>query len=259
MADDARRSYGGRSESADAELSRYASYLQGIFVAYAMCRRKRVVLQHDCHYGGVPGGTVCIPTGFPDSCNIAGVTVILAVKTATTQEFSFFVVRQSPHVLNTCDTIFGAGGSCTSVITHSNGTAVSDGAPARPGEVITLYAVGLGATQNGTKTGQAATAPDPVTVVPYLSFGFWIDSLTAAGPAPLTLTQSGQATPAAYAGLVSGYVGLYQINVALPSTLPSGFHVCQGFADTNLRIFLGTGPGPSQVGESPFVDLCMAQ
>ena len=148
-------------------------------------------------------------------------TVILAVKTATTQEFSFFVVRQSPHVLNTCDTIFGAGGSCTSVITHSNGTAVSDGAPARPGEVITLYAVGLGATQNGTKTGQA--------------------------------------TPAAYAGLVSGYVGLYQINVALPSTLPSGFHVCQGFADTNLRIFLGTGPGPSQVGESPFVDLCMAQ
>jgi uncharacterized protein (TIGR03437 family) len=201
----------------------------------------------------------CIPTGFPDSCNIGGVTVNLAVKTAASQEFPFFVVRQAPHVLNTCDTIFGLGGVCTSVITHADGTAVSDGAPARPGEVITLYAVGLGTTQNGTKTGQAATAPDPVTAVPYLSFGLWIDSLTAAGSAPLTLAQYGRTTPAGYAGLVSGYVGLYQINVALPSTLPAGFHVCEGFADTNLRIFVGSGPGPSQVGESPFVDLCMAQ
>ena len=145
------------------------------------------------------------------------------------------------------------------MITHASGTPVSTGAPARPGEVITLYAVGLGPTQNGTKTGQAAVAPDPVVTVPYLSFGFWIDTPAPAGPAPSTLTESGQIGPAGYAGLVRGYVGLYQINVRLPSALPTGFHVCQGFADTNLRIFLGSGPGPSQVSESPFVDLCMAQ
>ena len=121
-----------------------------------------------------------------------------------------------------------------------------------------MYAVGVGPTQNGTKTGHAAATPDPVVVPPYLSFAFWIDTPTAAGPAPLTLVQSGQ-IPASYAGLVAGYVGLYQINVSLPGTLPSAMHICQGFADTNLRIFLGSGPQPSQASESQFVDLCMMQ
>jgi len=69
---------------------------------------------------------------------------------------------------------------------------------------------------------------------------------------------SGQSTAAGYAGLVAGYVGLYQVNVSLPVTLPSDVHVCQGFADTNLRIFLGSRPEPSQTSESQFVDLCMA-
>ena len=32
---------------------------------------------------------------------------------------------------------------------------------------------------------------------------------------------SGQSTAAGYAGLVAGYVGLYQVNVSLPVTLPS--------------------------------------
>ena len=207
----------------------------------------------------VPFEPVCIPTGFPDSCNIAGVAVNVAVKAGgNSQEFALFVAGQSPHVLNTCDVLFGDnGGTCTSLITHANGTAVSTGAPAQPGEMITMYAVGLGPTKNGTKTGYTADAPDPVQAPPSLTFGFWIDTPTAAGPSPSTLVLSGQYTLAAYAGLVAGYVGLYQINVSLPDTLPTGFHLCQSFADTNLRIFLGSGPGPSQASESQFVDLCM--
>ena len=207
----------------------------------------------------IPFEPVCIPTTFPNSCDIAGVPVNLAVQAGgTSQEFPLFVAGQSPHVLNTCDVLFGNGGTCSPLITHADGTAVSTGAPARPGEMITMYAVGVGPTQNGTKTGQAAVTPDPVLVPPYLSFGFWIDTPTPAGPAPLTLVQSGQ-IPASYAGLVAGYVGLYQINVSLPGTLPSAMHICQGFADTNLRIFLGSGPQPSQASASQFVDLCMTQ
>lgn len=219
----------------------------------AFCNTTAVMVQ-------VPFEPVCIPTGFPDSCNIAGVTVNFAVTAGgSRQEFPFFVAGQSPHVLNTCDVLFGnQGGSCTSLITHANGTAVSTGAPARPGEVITMYAVGLGTTQNGTKTGEAASAPDPVKGPPYLTFAFWIDAPSAAGPTPRTLVLSGQSAPASYAGLVAGFVGLYQINLSLPGTLPSGFHVCQAFADTNLRIFLGSGPAPSQANESQFVDLCVA-
>ena len=221
---------------------------------YNFCNTTAVTVQ-------IPIEPVCIPTGFPNSCTTftGPVTNLVVNAGVTSQVFPFVVVSQSPHVLNTCDTIFGNGGVCTPVITHANGTAVSTRAPAQPGEVVILYAVGLGPTQNGTRTGQAAAAPDPVLGVPYVSFGFWIDTPGAAGPAPATLSESGQPTPAGYAGLVSGYVGLYQINLNLPATLPASFHVCQGFADTNLRIFLGSAPGPSQASEAPFVDLCMAR
>jgi uncharacterized protein (TIGR03437 family) len=221
---------------------------------YNYCNTTAVTVQ-------IPVEPACIPANFPDSCSTFSgpLTNLIVNAGVTSQMFPFVVVGGSPHVLNTCDTIFGTGGICTPVITHANGTAVSTSAPAQPGEIVTLYAVGVGPTQNGTGTGQAAAAPDPVVAPPYLSFGFWIDTPAEAGPAPSTLSESGQPTPAAYAGLVSGYVGLYQINVSLPATLPASFHACQGFADTNLRIFLGSGPAPSQTTESPFVDLCMAQ
>jgi uncharacterized protein (TIGR03437 family) len=215
---------------------------------YQYCNTTAVTVQ-------IPVEPACIPTSFPDSCSTFSgpVTNLVVHAGAVSEVFPFVVVGQSPHVLNTCDTIFGNGGVCTPVITHANGTAVSTTAPAQPGEIVTLYGVGLGATQNGTGTGQAAAAPDPVAAPPYLSFGFWIDTPAAA------LSLSGPPTPAGYAGLVSGYVGLYQINVSLPSRLPPSFHTCQGFGDTSLRIFLGSEPAPSQVSEVPFVDLCMAQ
>jgi uncharacterized protein (TIGR03437 family) len=214
---------------------------------YNYCSTTAVTVQ-------IPVEPVCIPTNFPDSCSTFSgpLTNLIVNAGAASQVFPFVVVGQSPHVLNTCDTIFGTGGVCTPVITHANGAALSTSAPALPGEVVTLYAVGLGPTQNGTGTGHAAAAPDPVLTPPYLSFGFWTDM-------PSTLIESGPPTPPGYAGLVSGYVGLYQINVSLPAALPPSFHACRGSADTNLRIFLGSGPAPSQTSESPFVDLCMAQ
>jgi uncharacterized protein (TIGR03437 family) len=228
-------------------FSVFSSPTQCVGGNYNYCNTTAVTVQ-------IPFEPACIPANFPDSCStFSGLVTNLVVNAGTaSQVFPFVVVSQSPHVLNTCDTIFGNGGTWTPVITHANGTALSTSAPAQPGEIVTLYAVGLGPTQNGTKTGQAAAAPDPVEAPPYLSFGFWIDTPAAA------LSLSGPPTPAGYAGLVSGYVGLYQINVSLPASLPPSFHSCQGLADTNLRIFLGSGPAPSQVSEAPFVDLCMA-
>jgi uncharacterized protein (TIGR03437 family) len=70
--------------------------------------------------------------------------------------------------------------------------------PASPGETITLYGIGFGPVSPSTPAGmiasQAATLNNQLTV--------------QIGTVPATVQ---------YAGLAPGYVGLYQINVTVPS------------------------------------------
>ncbi len=103
------------------------------------------------------------------------------------------------------------------VINNSDGTlAVPSnlgvgGHPAKPGDVIIIYALGLGPVTPFVATGAAAPAREPLarTSNPIqVSFG----SL-ASGIPPVTPT---------YAGLAPGYAGLYQINVAIPLNVPTG-------------------------------------
>lgn len=103
------------------------------------------------------------------------------------------------------------------VINASDGTLAlpaSLGIPAHaahPGDIVTIYALGLGPVTPSVATGAAApaTAPlaqtvNPVTV--YFGGGF-LGNTTA---------------PASYAGLAPTYVGLYQINVTIPAGTPTG-------------------------------------
>ena len=83
--------------------------------------------------------------------------------------------------------------------------------PAHPGDIITIYALGLGPVSPSVNTAAAAPAVEPlartsnpVTVM----FGGGFISATAATPQ--------------YAGLAPNYVGLYQINVAIPPDAPIG-------------------------------------
>ncbi len=77
---------------------------------------------------------------------------------------------------------------------------VTAASPARPGELLILYASGLGAVQSSVAAGAAAPAARTV--------------------APVTVTAAGRAITPVYAGLAPGFAGLYQINVTLPSDLP---------------------------------------
>jgi uncharacterized protein (TIGR03437 family) len=86
--------------------------------------------------------------------------------------------------------------------------------PARPGENITLYATGLGATTPATNTGETVVSALPVA-------------------APVQVTIGGQPAAVAYAGLIGS--GLYQVNVVVPALLPG-----------DARIELRTGTGRSQ-------------
>jgi len=78
--------------------------------------------------------------------------------------------------------------------------------PAKPGEVLSLYATGLGATNPPFDAG---ALPDRAS------------SITG----NLTITIASVTVPQSnilYAGVAPGYAGLYQINVRLPDTVPNG-------------------------------------
>ncbi len=78
---------------------------------------------------------------------------------------------------------------------------VSQAAPAAPGEYIVLYLVGMGAVDRTVASGAAAP----------------LNPLARVTSQP-TVKLNGVSVPVLYAGLAPGWVGLYQINIQLPSS-----------------------------------------
>ena len=93
-------------------------------------------------------------------------------------------------------TVDGSAAGIARILTTS-GARVTTSAPANPGDTLSTFAVGLGATTPGTPTGGTATNP------------------TAATP---TLTIGGAPAQILFAG-IAGNAGLYQINFKVPPNL----------------------------------------
>lgn len=91
------------------------------------------------------------------------------------------------------------------VAQHPDGTVVSDTAPAAPGEDLTLYMTGLGATDITVPSGQPSPSSPPANVLEVPS-----------------VTLNGTSVPLLFAGLTPGLVGLYQVNIQIPATLTTG-------------------------------------
>jgi len=79
--------------------------------------------------------------------------------------------------------------------------------PAVRGTIIQVYATGLGPTDPAAKTGEPAPASPPALLKPEIQ---------------LTATIGGVPAEIQFKGLAPGYVGLYQVNLKVPSGLPSG-------------------------------------
>lgn len=94
-----------------------------------------------------------------------------------------------------------------SIAAQAGGSSLSSVRPARPGEVITLYGTGFGATNPAVGTGQLAPGAATLTT-------------------PITVTIGGTILPSQdvqYAGLSPGSInGLYQFNVRVPTTAHDG-------------------------------------
>lgn len=125
------------------------------------------------------------------------------------------------HVLATCDLVLQQRQqSCQPLATHADGTFITTDAPAKPGEEIVIYVVGIG-DPNRTR----------------VQFDYRVNAL----PSRPLFTNS---EPATYIGGVAGYQGLYQVNVVIPE-VPPGTPACSpsGFASvaiaSNLTISIG--------------------
>ena len=130
------------------------------------------------------------------------------------REFTLSLVPSSPHILTRCEPALQQR-PCSGVVTHADGSLITRDSPAAAGETVVVYAYGLGPTLPAVKTGQASPASpeSPVAADVTVQFDFRPNAMPSH---PYAAT----ARPA-FVGLTPGQVGLYQINVTLPSNVPS--------------------------------------
>jgi hypothetical protein len=154
------------------------------------------------------------------------------------------------------------------VVTHADGTLVTADAPGKAGEVLVIYAFGLGQTTPAVKTGSATPTPAPV-LDPASRLGsgrtleLQYDFRPNAEPSRPFNVLTGVISPTpptapvillapVFVGLTPGQVGLYQINVQLPSAFPAAVLPCTtlavgtgnpayppAFVQSNLTIDIG--------------------
>ena len=90
------------------------------------------------------------------------------------------------------------------VVRNSDFQLIRPERPARAGDILVIYATGLGATTPAVATGTLASGP------PF------------AMTAPVTITVGGQSAPVIYSLAAPGFAGLYQIAFRMPSGVSGG-------------------------------------
>ena len=128
------------------------------------------------------------------------------------------------HLLTSCDTFLTSvappinytGLPCSPMVTHVDGSLVSSNSPAKAGEEIVAYAVGLGNTNPALVAGQPPASASATAVVFNMQFNYLSNALPT--------RPNGSQTPL-FTGATVGYAGLYQVNFVVPAP-PSGTPAC---------------------------------
>jgi uncharacterized protein (TIGR03437 family) len=113
-----------------------------------------------------------------------------------------------PQMVTITDVAPGVAASMDgqTIAQHGNFAYVTPSNPAKPGEVLIMYLVGLGATNPAVKSGTAAPGVEPLARLVN----------------PVTVTVDGETAIVPFAGLTPGAVGLYQIDFSVPSDAKNG-------------------------------------
>ena len=118
--------------------------------------------------------------------------------------------------------IFMYQGTNAVAIVYPSYSLVGPNSPARPGDTIVLYATGLGPLSQNLTDGYGAPSNPPA---------YTID--------PFDVFINGEKCRVLFSGLAPGFVGLYQLNLVLPSDLPNGnlvMRISSPYASSNDAI-----------------------
>jgi uncharacterized protein (TIGR03437 family) len=96
------------------------------------------------------------------------------------------------------------------VAQHADSSPVTETAPAKPGELITLFLAGMGATDTAVASGQASPGNPPASAL-----------------AQPQVVLDDRPVDVLFAGLSPGQVGLYSINVRVPADMTAGNRTLQ--------------------------------
>jgi uncharacterized protein (TIGR03437 family) len=129
----------------------------------------------------------------PNSSAAASFTVTQNSGSAFTSPQTLTIAPASPGIFLT---------QGQAVITDANGVLISSSNPASPGQVVIIYSTGLGPVNETIALGAPAPANPPATVT-----------------TPVQVAIGGQNVTPQFAGLAPNFVGLYQVNVAIPANV----------------------------------------
>ena len=114
-------------------------------------------------------------------------------------------VAETVAVADYAPALFANPATGEPIVIRSDGSLINAANPARPGDVLILFVTGVGDVSNPPPTGATAAA----------------SPLASANQLPV-VTVGGAPTQVFFAGLTPGFVGLAQINIQLPDSLPAG-------------------------------------
>jgi len=146
----------------------------------------------------------------PDIQTGERLSISVVTETGTSTALDTAMLYSTPGIF----TLDGSGGGQGAILLADRPriamvrTADVPSQPALPGDYISIYAQGLGPTQNGPAPGHPAGA-DPLS---YLE-------------APIRVMIGGVNAEVTFAGLVPGFVGLCQVNARIPTSVQTGDRV----------------------------------
>jgi len=162
-------------------------------------------------------------------------TVTLTYNGVTSNTVSTTIAAQAPRILSFPLTVGGQSYKYGIIVNASDGsypvptTAGLFSHPAKIGDTVTIYALGMGVTNQNVADG-AASPSSPLATVP-------VSYITIGGGFYYPV-QDGTIQ---FAGLAPGFVGLYQINLTIPQDAPTGNAIAlelhQGSAVSN-QVFM---------------------
>jgi uncharacterized protein (TIGR03437 family) len=154
--------------------------------------------------------------------NVAGnATMVLRTPAGVSNNYNFLIQAAAPSVFRSG--VAGPDQDLPTLVRATNWELVTLSNPIHPEDWIVIYATGLGLTAPGVESGYPGPS-DPL----------------AEALIPPEVSLGGVALPIAYAGLVPGQVGVYQINAQVPYWVPLGMEVplkiTQGGSSTTLTV-----------------------